>query len=227
MTRIRQRVSRLRRGGDAGVTLVEVMVTMAIMGTLMAIFTTGILQVYRAANATEAMSVAQSQLHIAFQRLDTHIRYASWIAAPGQVGQSWYVEFAHLDRSTRQPRCGQLRLNLDTGVLHLRSWTPGTPPPADQAGPALSSHIVTDPTLLAAEPVFTRQTAGSYPYAGQSHGVGASFAPDFQRLHLQLTARVGATERASTSKADVTFTALNTSRDTPAGNNCSEGRPAV
>jgi prepilin-type N-terminal cleavage/methylation domain-containing protein len=224
--KLRRRLGRLHAGGDAGVTLIEAMVTMMIMSIMMAIFTTGILQVYRATNATESLSTAQSQLHIVFQRLDTEIRYASWIAEPGEVGGRWYVEFAAVDRVTRQPRCAQLRLEPATGVLRQLSWTPGSPPLVGDPGMTLASQVVTDSAVLAAEPVFTREAAGSYPYAGAGVA-GASFSPDFHRLRLRLTIQVGAADQGGTARSDVTFTALNTSRDTPVANTCAEGRPTT
>ena len=45
---------------------------------------------------------------------------------------------------------------------------------------------------------------------------------DFQRLRVRVASQVGGKEPP---RVDTTFTALNTSRDTPATNLCSEGRP--
>jgi hypothetical protein len=62
------------------------------------------------------------------------------------------------------------------------------------------------------------------PFATPSSaGAGANFATDFQRLRVRLATQVG----GSTTAVDTTFTALNTSRDTQATNNCSEGRPTT
>jgi hypothetical protein len=65
----------------------------------------------------------------------------------------------------------------------------------------------------------------SGPFERQDAGVpassGSDFTPDFQRLEVRLKA-----QRAdSTASVDTTFTALNTSRNTPDTNDCSEGRP--
>ena len=62
---------------DAGVTLIELMVAMALMSVFGTIFLSGIAQMYRAANRAEAMTTTQSQISIAFGRLDTQIRYAT------------------------------------------------------------------------------------------------------------------------------------------------------
>jgi prepilin-type N-terminal cleavage/methylation domain-containing protein len=213
-----------RRADDSGLSLIEIMVTMGIMSVLMVIFTTAILQVYRTSAATESLSAAQSQLQIAFQRFDRELRYASWIAQPGKVGTTWYVEFAAADAT----KCGQLRLETPAGpasgadaagVLQLVRWARGTPPAAGARGQTVASNLVTD----SADPPFERQTAGAAPFADPSaEVVGEDFATDFQRLRIRLTSRVGNQSTA----VDTTFTALNTSRDTPAANNCGEGRPA-
>jgi prepilin-type N-terminal cleavage/methylation domain-containing protein len=210
--------------GDAGFSLIELLVTMGVMSILMVIFTTAILQVYRTSSATESESFAQSQLQVAFQRTDRELRYASWIGLPGKVGTTWYVEYADADSI----RCGQLRLEASSavnadddadGVLQLVQWTLGTPPPAGVRGLTLASMLVTD----GADPPFELQAGGSTPYANPSaDAVGTSFATDFQRLRIRLTTRVG----ARSTQIDTTFTALNTTRAPAVTNGCSEGRPA-
>ena len=212
-----------RRSDDQGTTLIEITVTMGIMSVMMVIFTTAILQVYRSVNATETLSAAQSQLQVAFQRFDRELRYASWIAQPGKVGTTWFVEFAAADPT----QCRQLRLETPAtpaagadagGVLQLIRWTRGTPPAAGARGQTVASTLVTD----GPDAPFERQAAGVMPVVSPSPGaIGANFAPDFQRLRVRLTTRVG----GNTTGVDTTFTALNTSRATEAVNDCSEGRP--
>ncbi|GIH89965.1 type II secretion system protein J [Planobispora siamensis] len=226
-SRLAARLRGVRSSGDAGISLVEVMVTVGIMGILMAIFTTGILQVYRSVNVTESVATAQSQLNIMFQRLDKEIRYASWVAEPGLVRNRWYVEFAGTSAENDATECGQLRLDLGTGVMQLIRWTPGSPPAEGRPGQTLASQIVTTglgtgtPT-----PPFELQEAGSFPYGGTgSSAVGADFAPDYQRLRLHLTTRVSTSSDAAPVETDITFTALNTSRETKSDNVCDEGRP--
>jgi hypothetical protein len=234
--RDRTRSGRLRRArpaGDAGLSLTEVMVSISLMGVMMVIFTTGVLQVYRAVNGVEALSVSQSQLQTAFQRLDKEIRYASWISQPSApIRGNRYVEFVRWNPEAEQVQCGQLRLDLNRGILQLVRWTPGSPPAEGRPGETLASEIVTDglaanPPSGTAKAPFVLQPAGSRPYRGSGAGsTGADFTPDFHRLELHLTSRVGVGEHARTSNLDVTFTALNTSRETPAANVCTEGRPS-
>jgi prepilin-type N-terminal cleavage/methylation domain-containing protein len=220
---IRRSADRSPGPDDAGFSLAEVMVTMGLMSILMVIFTTAILQVYRTTSTAESLSVAQSQLQLAFQRSDRELRYASWIGVPGKVGTTWYVEYADADAL----RCGQLRLEASPagdadadahGVLQLIQWPRGTPPASGVRGLTLASMLVTD----GADP-FELQTASSMPYANPTAGaVGTSFATEFQRLRIRLTTRVG----TRSTQVDTTFTALNTTRDTQPTNGCSEGRPA-
>ncbi|GGS74931.1 hypothetical protein GCM10010156_37180 [Planobispora rosea] len=226
----------VRATGDAGVSLIEVLVTMGIMSVLMAIFTAGIVQVYRVVGSTESLATAQEQMHVAFQRLDREIRYASWIGEPGTDGDYWYVEFAYAelpdkDATTLTKKCGQLRLDLGRGVLQLLRWTPGSPSGPEASRETLASHIATDvlrsATATAEEKAenvpFERILAGSE--ADDAEAVGADFVPDFQRLRIHLTAEVGDGDKAGSTELDATFTALNTSRNTELDNTCEEGRP--
>lgn len=196
------------RDDDAGSTLVELVVTMVLMTVVMVVFTGAIVQIYRATLRTETSSTASAQVRQAFQRLDKVIRYASWIATPGKVGTSWYVEFAAGD-PTAALGCGQLRLD-NRGVLQLLQWTAGSPPTAGQAGQTLASQLVYDSVVSP----FVMQSAGTT-------ASGAGFAVDYQRLQVRLTS----TSNQVSTTLDSTFTALNTSRSTVATNTCSEGRP--
>lgn len=215
---------------DEGVTLIEMLVAMSIMTVVMASVTSGMMLVYRNLAATESLSVAQTQLELAFQRLDKELRYASWISDPGQVGGStgsWYVEFAgSSDASSTSVPCEQLRLD-NRGVLQLLRWTAGSPPTSGQAGQTLASNIIAndlDPDPAVARKPFVRQVAGSRPYATTTPdptAVGTSYSPDFYRLRLRLTTKVG----NRVTRSDITFTAMNTSRTTGTVNPCSEGRP--
>ena len=212
-------IRRPRTRGDAGVTLIEVMIAMGVMSIVTAVFTTAVIQVYRSVNAGENTSVTQTQLRLALQTLDREVRYSSGITVPSAaaVRGAWYVEFLGVDSRTGAAVCRQLRLDA-SGVLQQLTWTPGSPPVAGTAGQTLASGLVLPGGGVAAP--FERQAAGSLPYATPSTGIG--FTPDYQRLRLRLTTREG----TATSVSDVTFSALNTSRETTDPNLCIEGRPA-
>ena len=204
---------------DAGFTLTETLVTLGVMSVVMAVFTGGIIQMYRTSAKTEAISVVQSQLQTAFQRFDRQIRYASWIAQPGQVGTAWYVEWAGFDGT----QCYQLRLETEPadrpadetagrGLLQMLTWPRATPPDPGTAGQTIAANLAVPDS----GGPFTRQLPTSVVGDGLT-----GFTPDFQRLQVRITGQMG----DSNAEVDSTFTALNTSRNTPVTNDCSKGRP--
>ncbi|BCJ46062.1 hypothetical protein GCM10010168_50100 [Actinoplanes ianthinogenes] len=217
-------IRRLRSGRvreDSGTSLIEVTVALGVMTVVMAILTGGVIQFYRSANVAEETGITQTQVRLAFQTLDREVRYANGISAPttSAVNGAWYVEFSGVDPAGATV-CRQLRLDAG-GVLQELTWTPGSPPVAGTRGRTLASGLVAPGGSV--PPPFDRQAAGSTPYASASATpAGAAFSPDFQRLRVRLTTRAGST----TSVADVTFTALNTSRDTTDPSICLEGRPS-
>jgi hypothetical protein len=196
-----RRTKRLQTRGDAGATLIDVMVSMVLMSIFMAMFTGGIVQMFRAANKTEAVMAAQTQLHIAFLRLDRELRYASAISASAAVGPDAYVEY--LTTNTGTPVCTQLRLRVATAQLQRRTWVQGSSPLTPSPWTPLVSDVSsTEPfRVLAADAVFS-----------------------YQRLEVELVASSGSGDTASTKQTRVTFTALNTSVGTPTDTVCTEGR---
>ncbi|MET8148424.1 type II secretion system protein J [Actinoplanes sp. NPDC049668] len=221
---MRRNVEAAPRRDDEGLTLIEMVVTMSVMAIVMVVFTTAIAQVYWANNRIENSAVAQSQLHVAFQRFDRELRYASWIGTPAKVdSHTWYVEFAEADPT----RCNRLRLDTTaqptggqdgTGVLQLIRWTRGTwptgsPKPATSAWATIASNLVEG-----TDPPFDTQNVGAMPYATAS--AGQDFKTAFQRLRFRLTTRVG----TNTATVDTTFSAVNSAKATQS-NGCSEGRP--
>lgn len=202
---VRARAARPRRPGaapgDAGLTLIEVVVALSIMSVLMAMVTAGIVRVFHAAAATESVSTAQSQLNTAFLRLDKEIRYAAAISVPGTVGADAYVEYVITNSGTSF--CTELRLRAADRRLLRRGWVQGGTPLVPGPWVALASGVT------AATP-FTRTDAD------------ATFP--FQRLRLRLVTVAGAGATGASRGTDVTFTALNTSLATAGTTVCTEGR---
>ena len=135
----RLRAGERRPAGDAGVTLIDLVVAMGLMGIFMAMFTAATLQIYGTVNRTEAISDAQSQVNLAMTRLDKEIRYASEISEPGSVGGDPVVEF--LTTHTGPKVCHQVRLDVDQQRLQRRSWPENGTPPLWQNTPPLVAHI--------------------------------------------------------------------------------------
>jgi type II secretory pathway pseudopilin PulG len=182
---------------DGGWSLIEVVVSMTILAVFMAMMTTGIVQVYRVVNETDAISTAQAQVNIAFLRLDREIRYASDLSTEGQVGSDWYVEY--LTTYTGTSVCSELRLHVTNGQLQRRSWTQGG----------------TVPTTWS---VLASGVTGTKPFTFRS----ADATYNYPRLALSLTARAGAGTTAASKQMSITFTALNSTSSSASV--CTEGR---
>jgi prepilin-type N-terminal cleavage/methylation domain-containing protein len=184
---------------DRGVSMVEVTVSMVVMSVLMAMFLTSVVQVFRAANKTDAIATAQSQISIAFQRLDREIRYAEGVSTP-TTSAPWYVEY--VTAYTGTARCTQLWLDTTTGQLKRREWTEGGTYSQIVGVPIASGITATQPfTVYAPDTVY-----------------------NVQRLRVRLTATSGQGASGSIQNVDVTFTAMNTSLSTSSATVCTEGR---
>jgi prepilin-type N-terminal cleavage/methylation domain-containing protein len=187
---------------DAGFTLVELLVSIVVLGIFMSMATAGFLNMFKTQNRTQALADAQRQLSLAFNQLDREIRYSSGISAPGLVGSEPYVEF--LTTNSGSPICTELRLRPTTGQLQQRTWTQstGTITPSPWTQLATNITTTTQPFVLTI----------------------ADATLNFQRLGISLTATAGGVVTSVTRQFTATFTALNTSLNTDSSTACSEGR---
>ena len=193
---------------DHGTTLAEVLVGLGVLSVVMAVATTGILQVFTAVGRADAASVTQSQVQLAFATLDKEVRYAAWVRPPADTGRYAYVEFLGAVARTRQSRCHRAVVDRVAGTLRLQSWRPDTIP---GAGRVVAGQLVTVPdavfTLIEPDTLDNRVTA--------TH----------QRLQVRLTSRFGTGSHQRTVSNDVTFTAVNTNPTSVVGPECTGGRP--
>ncbi|SNY66511.1 PulJ/GspJ family protein [Paractinoplanes atraurantiacus] len=197
---------------DGGYSLLELIVAMGIMSVVLVVVFGGIMQVYSAVNRTEGTSFARDQVAAAFRRLDTQLRYASWLSSKAAVpvGGRYYLEFA-LPTGCRQ-------LVYDNGVLTLASWTA-------PAAPGKAMVVASELALMPGTAPFTVITPTEQPYASASAGsdaMGSGYTPEFYQIRLRLNATVGTT----TIPFDTLFSAENTTRNTNTENPCSSGRPS-
>lgn len=201
---------------DAGVTLIEVMVSATLVAVVTAMFTTGLLDIYRSTLRTEAASSAQSQLSTAFLRLDRQVRYAAQVTVPGPgpAGQS-RVEF--LTTHTGAAVCTQLQVVAGTngGRLQSRTWN-YVPDRAPGPLPGVTPFITLASELTAATPF-----PSPGPTTSAAAAAAAAASEGYQRLRVRLTARQGS---GSPVTADITFTALNSLAEQPEPQVCLEGR---
>jgi prepilin-type N-terminal cleavage/methylation domain-containing protein len=173
---------------DDGFSLVEMLVVLAITALIGAVFTTGVLQLYRTATAADNDYATQTQSSQAVLRLEKQVRYAYSIGAPHTEGTTPYLEYLVMTpvtagSTTLVKQCVQLRV---AGTqLQTRSWTAG------------SAGTVTGWTQLAGNLV-----SGPAPFVR----ISPTTAVNHQLLTVRLSARAGTSVRTSA----MTFTALNT-----------------
>lgn len=189
--------------GDAGMTLAELMVSMAVMSVVTALATTGIVQMYRDSTRTEALSSEMTQLQVAFQQLDRSVRYATGISEPNVTatpGGDWYVEWSTM--AGGETSCTQLRLHGSTGLLQRRSAT--------------TAHVTGWATVASF-------VVGSRPFVMLP--ASTSGFPH-QQLTVDLTVQPPEGSPQPARRSTFSFTALNTSLATQSSSVCAEmGRP--
>ncbi len=200
--RVASLATRCHRGGDSGITLIEVMVSMSLVAVITSLFAGGIVQAYRLSTKNESMAIVQAELHDVFSRLDRQARYASSVSEPGHAGGNQYVEFVTSSAGTVV--CTQYRVSTSTGKLQSRTWRQGAPA---SAWSTLASNV-TSP-------------------AGFVRTVAAANGPRRQRLTVTLSLTAGRGSTATSHRSAVTYTALNTSLDTDSNQNACQpmGRP--
>ncbi|HEX2901856.1 MAG TPA: hypothetical protein VHO01_00250 [Jatrophihabitans sp.] len=201
--------------GDAGTTLMELLVGMMIMAIFGGIFTTSIVLMTSSSTKAESLATTSSQLSVAFQRLDKSIRYAAAISTPGQsygggTTGDWYVEYRTTNTGTE--RCTQLRVDQASKQLQVRTWTPVSSVATGLSGWVPWGSNITNGGAASgsADVPFTLPTAGS--------------SVTFQQLQVTLVDVSG--NPPTTSRSTLTLPALNSTVTTTSTNVCQEaGRP--
>jgi prepilin-type N-terminal cleavage/methylation domain-containing protein len=184
--------------GDTGFTLAEVMVAMAVTSVVMALATTGMVQMYGFSDRSDVLSSNMMQLQIAFQQLDRSVRYATAISQPNATATTsgdWYVEWSSVTGTTTL--CSQLRLEGSSGLLQRRSQA---------AGGQVSGWGTVASFLTWAQP-FTLQAAST---SGYPH----------QRLTVDVTVQSAVNSSQPGRRSTISFTALNTSLTTLSSGVC-------
>ena len=205
-----ERARRVR--GDAGTSLLELIVGMGIMVVFMAMFTGAIVMMNNTSQKAESLSQTSSQLNQAFLTLDKTVRYASAISTPGQgTSGDWYVEMVSPDGVGQ--KCTQLRVDVTAQQLQQRTWIVGQ---ALTDGPAFTPIAST----------ITNGTAASgssdQPFALKPQNADIAF----QQLTINLVAQYGINSNKTTSRSSVTFTAVNSTVPPPSDAFCTDwGQP--
>lgn len=189
--------------------MIELVVGMTLMAVFMTMFTAAITTMYRSANKTESLNRTSAQLNLAFDKLDSSVRYASSISTPGQgPGGAWYVELR--TTNTGSPICTQLKVSPTSQQVQRRSWP--SPLPAATAAPAWVP-VANNITNGAGAPGSVAQ-----PFVL----VDPSTALPYQQLRVHLESTTGNGASVTTSVADVQFTAVNSSSDALSSGICTD-----
>ena len=178
--------------GEAGFTMIEMIITISILTIFMGLFTGAVLAITDATQKQQSLADATDQINKAFNRLDTEVRYASLATTPGQVGLDWYVEI--YDQNTTVPTCTQLRLQNSTHLLQQRTWASTGAAATPSGWITLAARISNNPTTQI--PFTTIQVGGTSPYTKQ-------------QLQISLLAVPQQHGRATTAVSNVTFTVSN------------------
>lgn len=192
---------------DAGITLVEVAVSTAVMAVAMAIFTTGIVQIYRAVSTVDALSTAQTHLMTAFRRLDHEVRYATAISKPANSSTISSVEYVLA--TAAGATCVQLKLDAAAGRLSRRSWLKDDDPVTPTPWQLLVSSV--RPT--------TPAPAGMSGTPFDVRNGDAKFTSPTLTVALTVTGGTGTTRQSA-----VTLSALNAPAELTKDPVCPEGR---
>jgi len=192
----------MKNGDDRGVTLAEMAVTTGLMSVVMAVFTTGIIQIFRAGDKNELVALTQSQLNTAFLRLDRELRYASGIGPVHTDGTNVFVEYVNTGTASGIPECAQLELHAATKTLRRQVWPQTTTP--------LNNWAVLANQVSVAKSSFTL--------------LALTLNTGFQRLRIQLVVATNPGAGQTEATSDLTFTALNSTRGTDTSTICPEAR---
>jgi prepilin-type N-terminal cleavage/methylation domain-containing protein len=183
-------VMRARRQGDAGMSLIELLVAMTIMGIFVAIFSTVAAKMFDSTKSQQARSGNLDSNRNIVQVLDRQLRYANAVNAPVTVNGSQYVTWrsGSIGSSGKVQTCYQWRVT-PAGLMQQRSWV------LPLTSATAWSTVGTGVRPVEALPIFS---LASPIGTGQNR----------QQLTLQLNSSRG-TPRVDTA-TEVTLTALNT-----------------
>jgi Flp pilus assembly protein TadG len=164
---------------EDGVTLVELLIVMPFLLIVTGLVMNTLTTAYGAESRVQATSQSSAQVTLAFEALDTEMRYASDV----ETGQdqttnptNYYVWFDSDWNSNSQgaPLCTELDYNNSSGILQQHSWyTGGTVPSGWQAlATGLETSDPTSPFTLHDEssPWWLQITLSSEVVSGSSTG---------------------------------------------------------
>jgi prepilin-type N-terminal cleavage/methylation domain-containing protein len=187
---------RAERNADDGMTMIELMVSMAVMATVMALATAGLIAMFRSSDRADAAATVQQRINGAFDRLDREIRYAKIINKPlASTGPDFAVTYVISDPKTNVDTCVQLWLKDDqTGpykrgdrqLRHDQCRGPTrdhrTDHPVQRGGPGRGSGRQDREQLRpAADPGHHQGRHAGHPGQDQQHPAAALHRPEHRQ----------------------------------------------
>ena len=185
--------------GDAGFSLTEVLVSMAVMSIVMAIASSGFYDMFHTTDSARAAAAAQVELQATFNKLDREVRYAAGVSPQYADGTTWYIDFVYAD-DAGDNRCVQLSLPRAGGALKRREWP-------QQGTPSAPATVVANDLASARLDNGTPKQVIN-PFLLEASGDGGS---DLDRLNLKVNSVIGADPtKQGFREYDLQFTAMNT-----------------
>ena len=190
------------RSGDAGASLVELLVTMTITSTFFAIFLPALGGLFTTSRAQQARSSNLDVNRHALTLFDRDLRYANGINVPVLESGSAYVEWqsGSTTRSGLQQTCHQWRRTAQ-GQLERRSWRP-----------PLTGTVLPVPTGWETVGQGVRPAAGAP--SGQVFSLVAA-APGTRRQQLSVAFATEHGSPVASTPTKLVMTGLNTRSSTP------------
>jgi type II secretory pathway pseudopilin PulG len=205
-------IGRLRKRenpDDAGVSLVELIVSMGIFVSIMGVITATVMSMMGQTRKELGQSDNLDSARKIIQSLDQTVRYANAVTTPGTgTDGAFYVEY-RTGNTAQQQTCWQWRYVPSTSLVQVRHWLP----PLAGVGSSTATAWVLEGTgisLVGATPIWSITPTSS------------------DNVHQQLVVSFNSTHGApATSQANqVTLTAINTTSSSPLSSACNEvGRP--
>jgi prepilin-type N-terminal cleavage/methylation domain-containing protein len=200
MDAIRSRLAAIERG-ERGMTLVELIVSMAIFSVVLVVFLGALGAMAKTTVKSEVASDSADQLRNVFLRMDKEVRYASDINTPATANGSIYVEYwVPASAKDGESTCVQWRYVKASDKLQRRTWVQGDPDSVT-GWATLATRLRNDLNATDQQP-FTIHRAGTFSGKTYLH----------QRLDIYLSNGLGTDhEDPRGSQLDVSFVAQNSS----------------
>lgn len=200
MRALRTRLDRIRKDGDRGFTLTELLIAMGIFAVVLVVFMQAVAVMAKTTVRTQAQSDSLDQLRNVFLRLDKEVRYAQDINTPTTANGAIYIEYwIPQNTATAASQCVQWRYVIASKTLQRRTW--------NQGDASSVSNWITMATNLRND----LSSSSQQPFTVTRAGTTGSKVYLHQRLDVFLSGGLGSGSDARGSQLSTTFVAQNSS----------------